>query len=180
MNPFENNTVVSLHVHKSGTPTSKRETRDYRRMTIDEAKHLPVSALCPVLSNDGSVRTVKINGRPKLWKLNGKRVEVPVKYGMYECATLCADDDGLHVERLLVHVPSKNEKAQRRADDVKLVRRSIAKTAKDLGKYVENTVERSSLTVAYFDDVTETLAEDFNRLHNLLLEQERAGDKIDN
>ena len=180
MNPFENNTVVSLHVHKSGTPTSKRETRDYRRMTIDEAKHLPVSALCPVLSNDGSVRTVKINGRPKLWKLNGKRVEVPVKYGMYEFATFCSDPDGVHVERLLVHVPSEKEKAQVRADEVQRVRRSIARQAKELAKYAEQTVERPSLTKAYCDDMIETLTEDFDRLYALTLEQWNAGDKIDN
>lgn len=45
---------------------------------------------CRLLS--GGVGQVKINGKIKTWKREPDRVEVPVKYGMYECARLSLQD----------------------------------------------------------------------------------------
>lgn len=55
-----------------------------RRMTLDEIKAL--SGHAEFISNDGTLRRVKINGAVKTWKRDASRVEVPVKYGQYEYA----------------------------------------------------------------------------------------------
>lgn len=53
------------------------------------------------LSNDA--REAKVNGKVKRWKRDPKRIEIPVKYGMYECARLNEHD--LH--RILIPVESE-------------------------------------------------------------------------
>lgn len=46
------------------------------------------------LSNDGTSRTAKVNGQVRTWKRDANRVEVPIKYGMYEYGTFTAWDIG--------------------------------------------------------------------------------------
>ena len=58
--------------------------RRYRRLTLAEIRALSGHAL--VIRNDGKVAQVKINGAVKTWKRDPSRVEVPVKYGLYEYA----------------------------------------------------------------------------------------------
>lgn len=72
--------------------TKKAATLRYRLMTAEEAKSL-VNHAC-IRDLDGNVRTVKINGRPKTWKRDAARVEVPVKYGLYTYWRECAQADG--------------------------------------------------------------------------------------
>lgn len=57
-----------------------------RRMTLDEIKSL--SGHAEFIANDGTLRRLKINGRVRTWKRDTERVEVPVKYGMYEYGTM--------------------------------------------------------------------------------------------
>lgn len=58
-----------------------------RRMTVAEAKCLSAGSHALAESNSNTAVTVKINGKPKTWKRNNGRVEVPLKYGMYEYTT---------------------------------------------------------------------------------------------
>jgi hypothetical protein len=68
------------------------EFKDYRPITLDEAKGLHYGDHCQVLLNNGRAGTVKINGRVKRWKRDTDRIEIPVKYGLYECVTLTNSD----------------------------------------------------------------------------------------
>ena len=45
-----------------------------------------------IVSNSGDARRVKVNGAVRTWKRDKSRIEIPVKYGMYEYATLYASD----------------------------------------------------------------------------------------
>lgn len=59
-----------------------------RRMTLDEIKALGTlgHSHADAITNDGTLRRVKINGAVKRWKREPDRVEVSVKYGMREYA----------------------------------------------------------------------------------------------
>lgn len=59
-----------------------------RRMTRAEVMALGYGNHPEVLLNNGRLGTVKINGSIKTWKTDPDRVEIPVKYGMYEMARL--------------------------------------------------------------------------------------------
>lgn len=50
------------------------------------------------LSTDGTARNAKVNGVVRTWKHNPNRVEVPVKYGLYEYDTFYAYD----INRILI------------------------------------------------------------------------------
>lgn len=58
-----------------------------RAMTIDEIRALRPDQRVKFLAHDGTMRELKINGRIRTWKRDPDRIEVPVKYGMYEYAT---------------------------------------------------------------------------------------------
>lgn len=62
------------------------ETSEYRPMTLAEGKALTGGHL-QFTKDGGTVRKAKINGKPKTWKTDPNRLEVPCKYGMYEYAT---------------------------------------------------------------------------------------------
>jgi hypothetical protein len=51
-------------------------------------------------SLDGSARQCKRNGAVRAWKRDANRIEVPVKYGLYEYGTFNADD----LNRILIPV----------------------------------------------------------------------------
>ena len=51
-------------------------------------------------ANDGTARNVKINGKVRTWKRDPNRIEVPIKYGLYEYGTLTAAD----ISRVLIPV----------------------------------------------------------------------------
>lgn len=70
------------------------KSAEFRPMTLEEAKLLRYGEHIWFLANDGSARQVKVNGVPKRWKRDPDRIEVPVKYGMYEYHTFSARDFG--------------------------------------------------------------------------------------
>ena len=72
----------------------KAGTVCYRRMTADEARNLNAYR-APVREEAGNVREAKVNGSVKTWKRSPERVEVPLKYGLYEYWRDIADSDGL-------------------------------------------------------------------------------------
>ena len=51
-------------------------------------------------STDGTARQAKVNGAVRTWKRDANRIEVPVKYGMYEYGTFYGTD----LERILIPV----------------------------------------------------------------------------
>ena len=59
-------------------------TLNVRPMFVDEAKRLGYGDHVLFLDNAGNVRRAKVNGQPKTWKRDASRVEVPLKYGLYE------------------------------------------------------------------------------------------------
>lgn len=57
------------------------------------------------LSTDGTARSVKINGKVRTWKRSPERIEVPIKYGLYEYGTFTLGD----IERILIPVSPSPE-----------------------------------------------------------------------
>lgn len=64
----------------------------YRHMTLDEIKGLRSGSHVEFIARDGTARIVKINGQVKRWVRQPDKIEVPVKYGMYECARLSTEE----------------------------------------------------------------------------------------
>lgn len=54
--------------------------------------HCSTSSHIWVRTRNGDARRVKVNGAVRRWKRDRTRIEVPCKYGMYECFTLTASD----------------------------------------------------------------------------------------
>lgn len=52
--------------------------------------------------NDGKARQATVNGRVRTWKRDASRIEIPLKYGMYEYFTFTAYD----IDRVLIPVPA--------------------------------------------------------------------------
>lgn len=72
--------------------------RAFRPMTRAEVLSLTNGQHAWFIANDGKARQIKINGKVRTFKRDSNRVEVPVKYGLYEYHTFTAQD----VSRLLV------------------------------------------------------------------------------
>ena len=52
------------------------------------------------LDTNGQSRVCKVNGKVRTWKRDPHRVEVPIKYGLYEYGTFYASD----INRILIPV----------------------------------------------------------------------------
>lgn len=70
------------------TPT----LHEFRTLTRDEILALGSGFHVLAIRNDGKVGRVKINGSIRTWKRDPNRVEIPLKYGMYEFATFSLDE----------------------------------------------------------------------------------------
>ena len=82
--------------------SNRIDKRTFRRMTIEEGKRLyKGQRVC--FDHGGLYRRAKVNGAVKTWKKDTKRVEVPLKYGLYDCFIACNREDGT-MEYLLVEV----------------------------------------------------------------------------
>jgi hypothetical protein len=57
-----------------------------RPMNFNEAKALDGGHV-QFIGRQGDLRRAKVNGRVRLWKRDPMRIEVPIKYGMYEYTT---------------------------------------------------------------------------------------------
>lgn len=68
------------------------DVHKFRTMTRDEILALRPGQHPLCVLNNGKVGVVKVNGAVKTWVRDPNRVEVPVKYGMYECARLSLDE----------------------------------------------------------------------------------------
>jgi hypothetical protein len=97
------NEIMSLSSGYARTKKAQAEVKQYRRMTVEEAKSLSYGDHVPFLDNRGQVRELKINGKPQTWKTRPKEVRVPYKYGFRETGSLWHQYDGT-MDRLLVEV----------------------------------------------------------------------------
>jgi len=60
-------------------------------MNLEQAKQLKYGQHLvhkTAVNKSGKPLRVKVNGQPKTWKRTPEKVEVPVKYGLYEYARL--------------------------------------------------------------------------------------------
>ena len=90
---------MEMKLSWSGDRTKTPVLHPCRTLTRDEVLALQSGAHAVVVLNNGRLGTVKINGEVRRWKRDPDRVEVPVKYGMYEYATLSLKEA---MERLVV------------------------------------------------------------------------------
>jgi hypothetical protein len=65
-------------------PGRDAQTLRVRFMLASEAKTLGYGQHINFIDNAGCIRRAKVNGQPKTWKRDANRVEVPLKYGLYE------------------------------------------------------------------------------------------------
>jgi hypothetical protein len=57
-----------------------------KHLTLQEAKNLRVNQIVYEIgayNYDGTARRWRVNGKPKTWKRNPRRVKVPVKHGLW-------------------------------------------------------------------------------------------------
>lgn len=78
------------------------DMRTYRRCdTIDNAERIcTLQSHIVIECANGDARQVKVNGKVRRWKRNAGRIEIPLKYGLYEYLVFVAED----VERILIPV----------------------------------------------------------------------------
>ena len=65
----------------------KPDAINVRPMTRTEVMALGYGDHPAVLLNNGRLGSCKVNGAIRTWKREPDRIEVPIKYGMYEFAT---------------------------------------------------------------------------------------------
>ena len=77
----------------SGYDRSKNPVKSsYRSITLAEAKKLQYGDKVLFIDQHGKVRECKVNGKPKTWKRDETRIEIPAKYGLYEYYTFTSSD----------------------------------------------------------------------------------------
>lgn len=95
-----------------GYDRSKNPARiTFRAMTAEEAKGLRAGTHVQFWGKDGKVYRAKVNGAGKTWKRNTARVEVSLKYGLYEYFTARATENG-RMTLLLVPVTADQPTSQ--------------------------------------------------------------------
>jgi len=77
-------TTETLRLPDGYSRSKGRPMLSLRYMTPVEARELTPGAVVKFLAHDGTARHCRISGRPKVWKTQPERVEVPAKYGLYE------------------------------------------------------------------------------------------------
>jgi len=77
---------------------------NFEPMSFDTARQLQYGQHVWFLAIQGDARRAKVNGSPKTWKRSPQRLEVSLKYGMYEFAKF--DETDIANGRLLVECAS--------------------------------------------------------------------------
>jgi len=71
-----------------------RKKIQVRYMTNEEAKQLKRGDVIKVVSVFDTVINVKVNGNIKRWKRTPLKLQIPIKYGLYEYGYITFIDDG--------------------------------------------------------------------------------------
>ena len=98
--------METFKASRQGDRRKTPEVRTYRSLTREEVLALEAGEHSLCVLNNGSIGEVKINGTVRRWKREPDRVEVPVKYGMYEHATLSLAE-AIHRLCIEVHEPEE-------------------------------------------------------------------------
>jgi hypothetical protein len=74
----------------------QNDLRTYQRCpSIDDAERIcTLQSHVIIETRNGEARQVKINGKVRRWKRDRNRIEIPMKYGLYEYFTFGAEDVG--------------------------------------------------------------------------------------
>jgi hypothetical protein len=86
---------MNMNVRKLARQGDRKKNPDLvvvRTMTREEIMTLKSGDHAAVILNSGRLGTCKINGAIRTWKREPGRVEIPVKYGMYEYAVLSLEE----------------------------------------------------------------------------------------
>src|SRR5690242_15035887 len=87
-----------------GTKAGKRKLKFRNPADVAEMRqHCEKSSHIWFVSTDGTARQAKVNGAVRIWKRDPNRIEVPIKYGMYEYGTFEARD----INRVLIPIPNE-------------------------------------------------------------------------
>ena len=95
--------AMKLQKYAGSNGRGKRGEGEFRAMSLEEVKALHYGEHIWFLTVQGDAREAKVNGQPKTWKRDLTRVELPIKYGIYEYATFDARD--IANGRVLVELP---------------------------------------------------------------------------
>ena len=95
--------MTTFTVARQGDRKKNPDMVTVRPMTRDEILALGYGDHPAVILRSGKLGAVKINGAIRTWKRDPERIEVPLKYGMYEYATF---DMRESLERFVVEVQS--------------------------------------------------------------------------
>lgn len=88
-------TLELVDGYDRGTKAGKRKLRFRNPASIAEMiTHCDSNSHIWFQSTDGTARQCKVNGKVRTWKRDPNRVEVPIKYGLYEYGTFTASDIG--------------------------------------------------------------------------------------
>ncbi len=81
---------------------SNREEKQFRtpKDLAEMVAHCNASSHIWFRALDGTAKRAKVNGMVRTWKRNPNRIEVPLKYGMYEYSTFTAED----INRVLIPI----------------------------------------------------------------------------
>lgn len=66
---------------------AKVERADFRPLELQEGLTLDYRRTVYFRAMDGTARECRVNGKVRTWKRDARRVEIPCKYGLRECAT---------------------------------------------------------------------------------------------
>ena len=94
-------TQATFEVFRQSDRKKKPDAVTVRKLTRDEIMALGYSRHVPIILNNGRLGECKINGAIRTWKRDPDRVEIPVKYGMYEFGTFSLAEA---MERFVVEV----------------------------------------------------------------------------
>lgn len=103
MSTVDNPNIVTLvNGYSRITKTSKPELLRFRRIqtVVEAVEHCSRNSHIWFQAINGEARKCKVNGKVRTWKRDPERVEIPVKYGMYEYGTFTEQD----INRILIPV----------------------------------------------------------------------------
>lgn len=98
--PIPNPSNDTFELIINGDRRKNPEKGIFRSMTFEEIKALTYNDHPWTKLNNNKAGQCKVNGKIRTWVRDTERIEVPCKYGMYECYTFTRRD----IDRLLIRI----------------------------------------------------------------------------
>lgn len=96
------NQIVEMKLYGGARGTARFRKAE---TLVEAIAHCNAQSHVWIVGNPGDARKCKVNGRVRTWKRDVARVEVPLKYGLYEYFTVGGPE---LMERLLIPVEGEN------------------------------------------------------------------------